>query len=54
MLFSRHKCSVFSKLNASANQKNAKKLNITFKSLGFFVAKSKSGKLNTSETGQSL
>ena len=28
MLFSRHKCSVFSKLNASANQKNTKNLNI--------------------------
>ena len=54
MLFSRHKCSVFSKLNASANQKNAKNLNITLKSLGFFVAESKSGKLNTSEMGQSL
>ena len=54
MLFLRHKCSVFSKLNASAKQKNTKKLNITFKSLGFFVAESKFGKLNTSETGQSL
>ena len=35
-------------------EKNTKNLNITFKLLGFFVAESKFGKLNTSETGQSL